>query len=35
MEFMEYFNEDAKKKKGLFLYIESWTIVITTNAKIA
>ena len=31
MEFMECLNEDAKKEKGHFLYIEGRAIQITTG----
>ena len=35
MEFMEYLNEDAKKKrKGYFLYIGGRAVLITTGGNL-
>ena len=34
MEFMECLNEDAKKKKGHFLYIGGRDVLIATGANL-
>ena len=34
VEFMEFLNKDAKKKKGWILYIEGRDYLIATDAKL-